>query len=241
MLQVLANAFACALRVAVEDGLHQRLVLRREGLQRDGRAQAEHVVAVALHGGEHHGEQALHHLHQHQVVRGFGNGQVELRVGACSQLGVAALLVLQHHFKAALDVGFVLRRGALCGQPGGAGFERVARLQHVVAVVRVGFDQARQRHHGFLQPLCGLVDLLHIGAIAAPGREHALAGELLDGFAHRGARHPQLLGQLPFGGQLLSGLQSAVLHQGKQFFDNVIGQAHGGSRIQGFNDPESST
>lgn len=36
-------------------------------------------------------------------------------------------------------------------------------------------------------------------------------------------------------------LQSAVLHQGKQFFDNVIGQAHGGSRIQGFNDPESST
>ena len=131
--------------------------------------------------------------------------------------------------------------GALCGQPGGAGFQRVARLQHVVAVVRVRFDQARQRHHGFLQPLCGLVDLLHIGAIAAPGREHALAGELLDGFAHRGARHPQLLGQLPFGGQLLSGLQSAVLHEGKQFFDNVIGQAHGGSRIQGFNDPESST
>ena len=62
---------------------------------------------------EHHGEQAVHHLHQHQVVRGFGNGQVELRVGACSQLGVAALLMLQHHFKAALDVGFVLR-GARC-------------------------------------------------------------------------------------------------------------------------------
>ena len=70
-------------------------------------------------------------------------------------------------------------------------------------------------------------------AIAAPGREHALAGELLNGFAHRGARDPQLLGQLPFCGQLLSGLQSAVLHEGKQFFDNVIGQAHGGSPVGG--------
>ncbi len=36
----------------------------------------------------------------------------------------------------------------------------LARLQHVVAVVRVGFDQARQRHHGFSAATLRLVDLL---------------------------------------------------------------------------------
>ena len=179
-------------------------------------------MAVALHGGQHHGEQAVHHLHQHQVVRGFGDGQVELRVGACGQLGMAAALVLQHHFKAALDVRLVLRGGALRGQPGGAGLQRVARLQHVVAVMRVGIHQARQGLHGFLQPVGGGAGL-HVGAVAAPCGKHALADQLLDGLAHRGARHPQHLGQLSLGGQLLSGLQAAFLHQGKEFFDNVIG------------------
>src|SRR5690606_41468654 len=63
--------------------------------------------------------------------------------GVGRELGIAALLVVDHLIEAALNLGLVRIGGALRRVAGGAGFQRAARFQHVIAVLRIDRKSTR--------------------------------------------------------------------------------------------------
>ncbi|MPN35470.1 hypothetical protein SDC9_182968 [bioreactor metagenome] len=65
----------------------------------------------------------------------------------------------------------------------------------------------------------------HISATAVAAAEQTTGGQLLDRFAHRRARHAELLRQRPFCRQTLASLQRPLQDHGLQPIDDVVGQA----------------
>lgn len=115
--------------------------------------------------------------------------------------------------------------------PGGGTFQRVADLQHVEAVFRVALEQRQVRCQWFIQRLPRARRRFgHVGTATNPCGQQALAGQLRDGLAQRGARDPQLHRQGALGRQPVARLQPLFLHQAAQLRGHPVRntlRAHG--------------
>ena len=93
--------------------LQDALMLVRQVFQGRWIVVDEHQAPVLGHGAQYQLKETAHQLHQHRVVRGFGDGQMELGVRAGCACCIARLLVEQHVVKAVTDAIPVLGCGAL--------------------------------------------------------------------------------------------------------------------------------
>ncbi|PAV70865.1 hypothetical protein WR25_13218 [Diploscapter pachys] len=195
---------ACAVRVARHDSLHDRAVLRRQRLEC-----ARHGVdlfAALRDAGVQQPEQAGHDMRQHCVARGMRDGEVEGGIGVRLRRNVARAVQLLHRVEAAADTVLVHRIGAPGGMIGGGAVQRLADLEDVMAVARIGLDQWGQRFGDHL-----LGPLRRGLGQDRPGTrtddDPPLCRQPVHRLAQNVARYPQRLGQRSFGGQARAGQQ----------------------------------
>jgi len=138
---------------------------------------------------------------------------------------------VHHGLEGLCDARAVLVGGTQRRMPGGGTFQRVADLQHVEAVFRVALEQRQVRRQRFIQRLPRACRRLgHVGAATDPCGQQALAGQLRDGLAQRGARDPQLHRQGALGRQPVARPQLLFLHQAAQLRSHLVRntlRAHG--------------
>ncbi|MNM19930.1 hypothetical protein D3C81_302540 [compost metagenome] len=207
--------------IAGQHRIHHFAVL--VGQRREGPGRGVQLLPALRDVGLQQLEQPAHHLQQHQVVRGLGDGQVEGRIG----LGFAGRIILamrvHHGLERLRDAGAVLVGGAQRRVPGRGAFQRVADFQHVEAVFRVALEQRQVWHQGLIQRLpCPCGGLAHIGATTHACGQQTVAGQLRDGLAQRGARDPQLNRQRALGRQPVARLQLPFLHQRTQLRGHLV-------------------
>lgn len=220
---------ARAFRVTGQHRVHHLAVL--VGQRREGPRRGVELLAALRNVGLQQLEQPAHHLQQHQIVRGLGDGQVEGRVGLGFTGGVVLAVRVHHGLEGLRDARAVLVGGTQRGVPGGGTFQRVADLQHVEAVLRVALEQRQVRGQRFIQRLPrARRGFGHIGAATDPCGQQALAGQLRDGLAQRRTRDPQLHRQGALGRQPVARLQPLFLHQAAQLRGHLVRntlRAHG--------------
>ena len=221
------GARACG--VAGQHRVHHLAVL--VGQRREGPRRGIELLAALRDVGLQQFEQAAHHLQQHQVVGGLGDGQVEGRVSLCFTGGVVLAVRVHHGLEGLRDARTVLIGGSQRRMPGSGTFQRVADLQHVKTVFRVALEQRQVLRQRFIQRLPRARRRFgHVGAATDACGQQALAGQLRDGLAQRGARDPQLHRQGALSGQPVARPQPLFLHQAAQLRGHPVRntlRAHG--------------
>lgn len=152
--------------------------------------------------------QGLQRMHQHRIVRGLADGQVEsvVQVRMGGAVGLAAVRG-KHFVIAAADHDEVGVRAADRRQPGRFAFEQRAHLQQVVQRARLRIEQVHQRARIHLR------DLRHVRTLALGGMDDLARPQHPEPFAQRRARYTQLFGQPALGRQGLPGFEHAIEDQ----------------------------